>query len=149
MKAFNFRLQRLLGFRNIQEDEAIRELGLRRIALEEETARLSGLKREEEHLFLRWQKEVEESIQLTNLQITQEYSKHLERLLDNQSAQCKKKKTQVDEQREVAKECWRRKKILEILKDKAGVEHMQQEKINEQKIIDEMVVNTYLRKGGD
>lgn len=149
MKAFNFRLQRLLGFRNMQEDEAIRELGLRRMALEEETVRLSGLKKEEEHLFLQWQKEVEESIQLTNLQITQEYSKHLEKLLDNQSAQCKKKKSQVDEQREVAKECWRRKKILEILKDKASHEHMQQEKINEQKIIDEMVVNTYLRKGGD
>ncbi len=149
MKAFNFRLQRLLGFRNMLEDEAIKELGLRRMALEEETARLSGLKKEEEHLLLQWQKEVEESIQLTNLQITQEYSKHLGRLLDNQSAQCKKKKNQVDEQREVAKECWRKKKILEILKDKASVEHMQQEKINEQKIIDELVVNTYLRKGGD
>jgi len=115
MKSYNFRLQRLLGFRNMQEEEAIRELGMRRMALEKETAKLSGLQREEEYLLDWWQKQVEADIELPNLQITQEYSRHLDDLLDRQSEQYRNKKTQVEEQREVAKQCWRKKRMLEIL----------------------------------
>ncbi len=122
---------------------------MRRMALEKETAKLSGLKKEEEYLLDWWQKQVEADIELPHLQITQEYSKHLENLLDRQAEQYKKKKSQVEEQREVAKQCWRKKKMLEILKSKASVEHLHQEKINEQKQIDDLVLNSYLRKGGD
>ncbi len=149
MKSYNFRLQRLLGFRNMQEEEAIRELGMRKMALEKETAKLSGLKKKEEYLLDWWQKQVEADIELPNLQVTQEYNRHLEGLLDRQAEQYRKKKTQVEEQREVAKQCWRKKRMLEILKSKASVEHLRQEKINEQKLIDELVINSYFRKGGD
>ncbi len=149
MKSFNFRLQRLLGFRNIQEEEAKKELTLRRKALEEENAKLSGLKKEEESLFEKWQNQVEREIELPYLQVTQEYSSRLDYLLMRQAEQYNKKKSQVEEQREIAMQCWRKKKVLEILKEKAKDEHCYQEKINEQKLIDEMVLNTYNRKGGD
>ncbi len=149
MRSFNFRLQRLLGFRNIQEEEAKKELNLRWKALEEENARLSGLKYEEESLLEKWQNQVEQNIELPRLQVTQEYSRRLDNLLMNQAEQYNKTKSWVEEQREVAMQCWRKKKVLEILKDKAKDEHIYQEKINEQKLIDEIVLNNYNRKGGD
>ncbi len=149
MKPFNFRLQRLLGFRHMQEEEAKRELGLRRLALEEESARLSGLKREEDYIIDRWQKQVEAEIELPGLQVTQEYSMRLESLLERQAEQYKNTRTKVDEQREVAIQCWRKKKMLEVLKEKAGIEHLKEESIEERKLVDELVINTFNRKGGD
>ncbi len=149
MKSFNFRLERLLNFRNMQEEEAKRELGLRYMALEEETTRLSGLKKEEEFLINQWQKQVEKDIELPCLQVTQQYSQRLENILVRQAEQYKKTKSKVEEQREEAKHCWQKKKVLEILKDKANSEYRYQEKLEERKLIDELVLNTYNRKGGD
>lgn len=149
MKPFNFRLQRLLGFRHMQEEEAKRELGLRRLALEEETARLSSIKREEQLVIDRWQQQVEAEVPLPSLQVTQEYSRRLETLLERQAEQYKKSRTRVEEQREVAMQCWRKKKMLEALKDKAGIEHRKLENIEERKLVDEIVINTFNRKGGD
>jgi flagellar biosynthesis chaperone FliJ len=39
--------------------------------------------------------------------------------------------------------------MLEVLKDKARLEHLQLEQVAEQNLIDELVMNSYFRKGGD
>ncbi len=149
MSAFSFRMQRILGFRNIQEEEAKRELGLRHMALEQETARLSGLRQEEESVLNHWREQVRQKVELSNLQVTLEYSDLLENRLMQQSEQCKKSKSKVEEQREVARKCWQKKRMLEVLKDKAREDHKRQEQIRERNLIDEIVLNTYNRGGGD
>ncbi len=149
MSSSNFRLQRLLGFRNIQEEEAKRELGVRHMALELETARLSSLKQEEETVLDKWREQAQEDVELSNLKVTQEYSELLEERLNQQAKQCNKSKTRVEEQRRVARECWQKKRMLEILKDKAREEYKYQEQIRERNLIDEIVLNRYNRKGGE
>ncbi len=149
MTSYNFRLQRLLGFRNMEEEEAKRELGQRRMALEKETARLSGLKKEEEQILEQWRKQTQDNIELPLLQATQEYSDLLENRVLNQIEQYRKSQYKVEEQREVTKESWRRKRMLEILESKARIEHYRQEQITERNFIDEVVLNAYYRKGGD
>jgi len=149
MSSFSFRLQRLLGFRNIQEDEAKRELGLRRIALEKEAARLYSLKQEEESNLKRWREQLQQDIELPRLQLTQEYSRVLENRMLRQREQHRKSEDRVEEQREVARQCWRKKRMLEVLKGKARLEHNYREQVMERNLIDEIVLNSYNRKGGD
>jgi len=149
MNSFSFRLQRLLGFRHIQEEEAKRELGIRRLELEKEAARLSNLRREEEEILKQWRRQLDQEIELPRLQLTQEYSRVLENRLFRQSEQHRKSEDRVNEQREVARQCWRKKRMLEVLKDKARLEHIQREQVAEQNLIDELVMNSYFRKGGD
>ena len=81
--------------------------------------------------------------------MTQEYSRVLENRLLSQSEQHRKSEDRVNEQREVARQCWRKKRMLEVLKDKARLEHLQLEQVAEQNLIDELVMNSYFRKGGD
>lgn len=149
MSSFNFRLQRLLGYRNILEEEAKRELGLRRSAMEQEVKRLNGLKQEEIKILQQWSEQLNYRIELPRLQATQEYSRLLERRLLNQAEEYKKTKDRVEEQREIATQCWRKKRMLEILKGKAHLEHRHYEKKLETNLIDEIVLNSYQRKGGD
>ena len=149
MSSFSFRLQRLLGFRNIQEDEAKRELGVRRIALEKEAARLYSLKQEEESNLKRWREQLQHDIELPRLQLTQEYSRVLENRMLRQSEQHRRSEDRVEEQREVARQCWRKKRMLEVIKDKAKLEHNYREQVMERNLIDEIVLNSYNRKGGD
>jgi flagellar export protein FliJ len=149
MSSFSFRLQRLLGFRHIQEEEAKRELGIRRLAMEKEATRLSNLRREEEEVLRQWRRQLDQEIELPRLQLTQEYSRVLENRLLSQSEQHRKSEDRVNEQREVARQCWRKKRMLEVLKNKAKLEHLQLEQVAEQNLIDELVMNSYFRKGGD
>lgn len=149
MSSFDFRLQRLLGFRNIQEEEAKRELGVRHMALELERARLSSLKQEEESVLDKWREQTQQAVELSTLKVTQEYSDLLENRMHRQAQECNKSKNRVEEQRRVARECWQKKRMLEILQDKARMEHRRQEQIRERNLIDEIVLNTYNRKGGD
>ncbi|MGM0653009.1 MAG: flagellar export protein FliJ [Bacillota bacterium] len=149
MSYYNFRLQRLLGFRNIQEEEAKRELGSRYMALELETNRLSSLKQEEQTVLDKWREQVQQEVELSNLKVTQEYSDLLEGRLNQQAKKYNKSKNRVEEQRRVARECWQKKRMLEILKDKAREDYKRQEQVRERNLIDEIVLNTYNRKGGD
>ncbi len=149
MSSFNFRLQRLLGYRNMQEEEAKRELGLRQMALDREKSRLSSLKREEEALLSKWRDQTKQDVELSNLKVTQEYSSLLENRLLRQAQECNNSKNRVDDQRRVARERWQEKRMIEILKDKARFEHQRQELVRERNLIDEIVLNTYNRKGGD
>ena len=149
MHSFSFRMQRLLGFRNIQEEEARRELGQRNMALERETARLSGLEKEEESVIDRWRSQLQESIELPRLQATQDYNTLLENRLAQQAGQQMRSRRLVEEQREIARKCWQQKKILEILQNKAFDEYRRREQVRERNLIDEIVLNTFNRKGGE
>lgn len=149
MGSFNFRLKRLLSFRNLEEDEAKRELGLRKVALEQETARLQRLKQEENEVLTLWRHQLEQQIELPRLQLTQEYSRVLENRMDNQAEQQRRSKDRLDEQREIARQCWRKKRMLEVLQEKAKLEHHHRLQVLEQNLIDEIVLNSYYRKGGD
>jgi flagellar export protein FliJ len=149
MSVFSFRLQRLLGFRNIQEEEAKRELGVRRLALEKEAARLYSLKQEEEAVLRKWREQLQHDIELPRLQLTQEYSRVLENRMLRQTEQHRRSEDRVEEQREVARQCWRKKRMLEVLKGKARLEHNYHEQVMERNLIDEIVLNSYNRKGGD
>ena len=133
----------------MEEEEAKRELGMRRLAMEKEAARLSLLRQEEEEVLKKWRRELDQDLELPRLQLTQEYSKVLENRLLRQLEQHQKSKERVSEQRAVARQCWRKKRMLEVLKEKARFEHLQREQIAEQNLIDELVMNAYFRKGGD
>jgi len=149
MSAFDFRLQRLLGYRNMQEEEAKRELGLRQMALEREKTLFSSLKKEEETLLNKWREQTKQDVELSTLKVNQEYSNLLENRMHRQAQECNKSKNRLEEQRQVARKRWQEKRMIEILKDKAQLEHQRQEQVRERNLIDEIVLNTYNRKGGD
>ncbi len=149
MKSFNFRLAKLLYYRNMQEEEAKRELGLRNKQLEEETGKLSKLQTEEKMLFDQLKDQSQSNIHIPLLQLTQEYKGVLDRRLINQFEEKSRSIRRVEEQREATKQCWRKKRVLELLKDKALIEHQDKEKVDERNLIDELVINRINRKGGD
>ncbi len=149
MSSFDFRLQRLLGYRNMQEEEAKRELGIRQMALEREKTLFSSLKKEEETLLHKWREQTKQDVELSTLKVTQEYSALLENRMHRQAQECNKSKNRLEEQRRVARKRWQEKRMIEILKDKAQFEHQRQEQVRERNLIDEIVLNTYNRKGGD
>lgn len=149
MSAFHFRLQRLLGFRLVQEEQARRELGLRQVQMEQEKGRLNSLQHEEREIISRWSRELHDEIALPRLQATLDYGRVLEERLNRQERSYHRSRDLVEEQRAVAERCWRKKKVLEILENRARAEHNRLEKINERNLIDEIVLNNYNRKGGD
>ena len=149
MKSFNFSLTKLLDYRNMQEEEAKRELGLRNMHLEKEMNKLGVLQREEQMLFKKLTDQSQAYIHLPLLQLTQEYSRVLDRRLMLQVEEKLRSQKRLEEQREATRQCWRKKRVLELLRDKALIEHVKQEQVEERKLVDELVINRINRKGGD
>jgi flagellar FliJ protein len=145
MARFQFRLERLLNYRCSLEDEAKRELNLRRLALEEEAARTATLAREAEAAAGYWREQAQARLNLPLLQLTGEYCRLTERRLENQRAVEQQQQQRVEEQRQAVRQAWQQRRVMELLREKAKERFRQEEKLAENRFLDEIVIQSYHR----
>lgn len=135
-----FRLQRVLDLRAAEEREAQRELGTLQQAHQLILDRLDRLREAQDSLFdfLKQQKGC--SIDLLRLQHGYAYSAKLEKELFAQEKRRQESSLLVEQQRERVKGCWRKRRMLEILKGKAEAKFREVVGKEEQKQLDELVL---------
>ena len=135
-----FRLQRVLDLRAAQERRVQQELGTLQQAHRVILDRLDRLREAQGTLFdfLKQQKGC--SIDLLRLQHGYVYSAELEKELSAQEKKRQESSLLVAQPRERVKGCWRKRRMLEILKGKADAGFREVVKKEEQKQLDELVL---------
>ena len=141
---FRFRLQKVLDYRQeIEKMEAQKLARYRSIRLEEERA-LDLLQKEGDELesFLRCRQE--SGLDIFSLQAAEHYSCQLQERIGQQEKKIEEAQRQENEQRAEVVEARRRAAVLEKLKEKKKEEYLEQEKLLEQKKVDEISLYRYI-----
>ena len=151
--AFQFRLQKLLDYREDEKDTAAEELGRRQRELLEIKKELERLQQDEQRVMelSRGQQEQEQKLNLFALRAVESYRVFLqERFRCKQQELCRSE-NQVEQQRQEVVENWRRCQVLEKLKEKDLSGYNKEELKREQLLNDEISLYSYIRapKGGD
>ncbi|MEW5785301.1 MAG: flagellar export protein FliJ [Bacillota bacterium] len=146
MAQFTFRLERLLEFRRTREDEAKKELGVRRLALVEAAAETGRLQAEMEQTAGRWREQAGAQLNLPLLQLTCQYFRLVDERLAHQRELERRSLQRVEEQREAVRCSWRQRRVLEVLREKAQCEHLLAEKLHEYRFLDEAALYAFTRK---
>ena len=143
---FDFRLQKVLEYREKQKVMAQEELFLSQLelkAIQDELTRIEG---EEEDL-LRYQLENQrESLDALTLFSIDTYRLFLQRNYQKNLVAQAKQEEDVDEKRNKVVERWRECKIMGKLKENALCDYLQEEKVQEQHLNDEISLYNYLRQ---
>ncbi len=148
---FNFRLQKLLEYRESQKTMAQEELARKQQELLNIKSRLEQIRDAQQRLldFHRSQQEQRKgvdvfmlfSIDTYHYQLQEDYSQARQLML-----QAEKK---MERQREVVVDFWRKCQVLAKLKDKAYAQYTEEDRLREQRHNDELSLYGYLRKNGD
>ncbi|MGB4125228.1 MAG: hypothetical protein WBK58_02840 [Dethiobacteria bacterium] len=138
-----FRLQRVLDLRHAQEKIAQQELATRQQDYQAILGRLDQLLEDESTLFELIKRQDDSSIYLPKIQHLYTYSAELSRELSEQEVKRQESLEQVEQQREAVKECWQRRRMLEIQQAKADVEFKEMVGKEEQDQLDELVLFSF------
>jgi len=146
MAPFRFRLERMLKYRFSEEESARLELKRRRAHLEDAAAKTTFLEEEAAKVAESFRQQSCASLNLPLLELTGEYYRLVNRHLGEQYESLQRSARQVDEQAEAARLYWRRRRVLEMLQDRARTEHSRQEKLQESRFLDELTLYSFDRK---
>ncbi len=149
--AFQFKLQKLLDYREDEKNAAAEELGRRQRELLEIEKELERLRRDEQRVMELGRGQQEQKLNLFALRAVESYRVFLqERFRCKQQELCRSE-DQVEEQRREVVENWRRCRVLEKLKEKGLSGYQREELKREQLFNDEISLYSYLKKpkGGD
>ncbi|NLA26108.1 MAG: hypothetical protein GX878_01800 [Firmicutes bacterium] len=141
-----FRLQRVLDLRSAQEKIAQQELADRKQDYEMVLGRIDGLLEDEKTLFGFIKQQNEPGIDLLRLKHLCTYSDDLKNELVMQEVKRQKSLRLVEQQQNAVRECWQKRRMLEILQSKAAAAFMDLLKKEEQKQIDELVLFSFTEK---
>ena len=147
--AFEFRLQKVLEYREKLKVMAQEELFLSQLelkAIQDELARIEG---EEEDLLRFQQENQRESLDALTLFSIDTYRLFLQKSYQKNLVAQEKQEEEVDEKRHKVVERWRECKIMGKLKENALNDYFLEEKILEQHVNDEISLYNYLRKDRD
>lgn len=143
---FEFRLQKLLEYRENQKNLAQEELARRQrelLAVQHELARLQG---EEQRLLQNHRQAQEKDLNISSLIFLENYRLYLQESYRKCRVELQRSEERVDRQRHIVLEAWRSCRILATLKDKANTEYLEEEKIKEQRLHDELGLNCFMRR---
>jgi flagellar FliJ protein len=145
-KAFKFSLQKVLDVRKHREDQLAIELSKFKAALNMETFKLMQLQDDKEGALQMKDSSDRENLNLNNLIISQSYLEQLNHSIIKQREEIKKKNKQVLSGRQELTEAMKKKKAVEILKERKQEEYKKEIRLIENKIIDEVAVRNTSRK---
>ncbi len=145
-KAFKFSLQKVLDVRKHREDQLAIELSKFKAALNMETFKLIQLQDDKEGALQMKDSSDRENLNLNNLIISQSYLEQLNHSIIKQREEIKKKNKQVLSGRQELTEAMKKKKAVEILKERKQEEYKKEIRLIENKIIDEVAVRNTSRK---
>jgi flagellar FliJ protein len=144
--AFEFRLQKVLDYREKQKKMAQEELVLSQIELQTIQGELVRLEDEEEKLFQFQRNSQDQNIDALTLFSIDNYRLFLQESYESGLQALEKQEKVVDERRNEVVERWREFKIMGKLKENALNDHFLAEKVQEQHHNDEISLYNYLRR---
>ncbi len=146
MKPFVFRLQTALDIKIHQEERAKEELHKATVLYENSLQLLQYTK---QHLF-NLQGELREmqkkTLDVDEVMRCQQFIPVLDRQIEMQQLEVAAKKSELEKVRAQLVELMRERKVLEKIKSRHYQEHLKLALLEEQKLIDEMATNRFIRK---
>lgn len=144
--SFEFRLQRVLSYREDQKKLAEEELSRRQVELEQLQEELDSLLLQELDLLKLCRARLAKAIDIHLLRNIEGYRSVLQERAEHKRQELQEYCVRVEEQRQVVIESWRGCQVLEKLKEKNLMDYQQEEKIREQRFHDELSLHQYLSK---
>jgi len=145
-RMFHFRLNRLLAYKLTLEEQAKRELALRRHTYEQESRKLFSLQQESARLDRFMSAKASGEVDLSILSITCEYSSLLNQRLEKQHELQSASARRVEEQKVEVKKSWQQRRMLEMLREKAWAEFVAAEQKQVYNLHDELALQAHTRK---
>jgi flagellar FliJ protein len=150
---FQFRLQKLLDYREDKKKLAQEELARRQRELLKIQDEIEKLQKEEQRVLAFHHEHQSEKLDVLTLTALESYRFFLQERLRSKQQELLQSREQVEEQRKVVVESWKNCRVLEKLKEKSLNAFLQEEKSREQRFIDEISLYGYIRdpyrKGGE
>lgn len=150
---FQFRLQKLLDYREDKKKLAQEELARRQRELLKIQEEIEKLQKEEQRVLAFHREQQSERLDVLTLTALESYRFFLQERLRSKQQELLQSREQVEEQRKVVVESWKNCQVLEKLKEKSFNAFLQEEKSREQRFIDEVSLYGYIRdpyrKGGE
>ena len=143
LMGFEFRLQRVLKYREGQKKVAAEELSQRQRELALLQAELDGLRLEEEELLKLYRERLAAAVDVQLLWNIENYRFFLQASAERKQQEWQEYCGRVEEQRQVVIDSWRSLQVLEKLKEKDLMRSLQEEKIKEQRSHDELSLRQY------
>ena len=146
MALFRYRLERLLKYRCSQSEEDQKELVRRRLRLAEDVSKTARLEAELSAAAEQWRGQSRAELNLPLLELFSEYFRWVNIWLGEQRERELESSRLVEEQAEEACRSWRRRRVLELLKERARGEQIRQEKLLERRFLDEITLYSFSRR---
>lgn len=140
--AFNFRLQKLLDYREEQKKMAQEDLARKQQQLKEIEGQLDELKKEEEELHS-FHREQLQKTDLFTLFSVENYRQLLDGEFYQRHQELNSTSKDVEKQRDVVVEFWQSCEILNKLKEKSYQNYLEEEKVKERYLNDEIALFNY------
>ena len=140
---FNFRLQSYLSLKSKIEDQKRNEFGKAVAALELEKQRLIQLERERDLCIEEFRVKVEKYVDMRNLNQFNLFLERQKDLIKKQHAAIARAEAYVRQKRMELVEAMKDRKILDKLRENEFEEYLDEEKKNEQKVLDDLVSYKY------
>jgi len=147
--AFSFRLQKLLDHREDQKKLAQEELARRQRELLQVEQELDRLQQEELKLLQLHRGKAMQKVDVYNLLAIDSYRIYLQERYRRKEKMLRKARQKVEEQRQEVLESWQRCQVLEKLREKALSDFLEEEKLKEQRLNDELTLYAYVRREGN
>ncbi len=144
--AFEFRLQKLLEYRENQKKIAEEELARRQrevLSVQQEIMRLQA---EEERLLENHRTQQGSELNIMGLIAMENYRCFLQRCHQERMQRLQKAEKELERQRNVVMESWRSCRSLTLLREKAEHNYLEEEKVSDQRLNDELSINCYMRQ---
>ena len=145
---FEFRLQRVLNYREDQKRLAEEELSRRQRELDLLQEELDALLQKELKLLNLCRERLAKAVDIQLLGNIESYRFVLQGRVESKRQELQEYCGRVEEQRQVVIDSWRSCQVLEKLKEKNLMDYRQEEKMREQRFNDEISLQQYLSKRG-
>ncbi|GEM_PF-6569321 len=143
--SFNFRLQKLLEHREDQKKMAQEELARREQERMKVQSKLEKIETAQQRLLDFHRDQQAQGMDAFTLFSIDTYQSRLEQDYHTVRQKLHQSKNKVEKQREVVVEHWRQCRVLEKLKEKAWQEYIEEERLKEDRINDELALYCHMR----
>ena len=142
---YRFNLEALLQYRVFIEKKLQKEFIILKQALFDEKEKLNTYIKEREKNMIEFDQKHQEGISVSTSLLYKNFFYRLEKELEQQKAQVDQVKKQVDEKNSDLIDAIKKRKMLDKLKEKGLQLYMDKLAKKEQKFIDEVAINNYIR----
>ncbi|MBI2506096.1 MAG: flagellar export protein FliJ [Candidatus Latescibacteria bacterium] len=146
MKRLRFRFQRLLEIKERLEGVRQRALGEALTTLAQEQEALEGLSQTQQRYRRAAQSQPARALDLGLLLLNVNYDQRLQREIQEQDSRLQQAAARVEEERQRLVAARRERRTYEILKEKAAAQHRRLQRHHEQRQLDEVGAQGYLRR---